>query len=343
MRAGEGGSDSPASAISAAAVLARRHRFRWWEVLPWAAALLWFWLLPDLLALGTQVLVFTLFALSLDLLLGYAGLVTLGHAAFFGLGAYAAGIAAARGWAEPISALLGAALLAATAGAAVGAVILRVTGLAFLMVTLALALLLQEAANRMAWLTGGADGLSGIELAPVLGLFRFDFLGRTGYLYALAVLALAFLGVRTVVQSAYGRSVVGIRENAARMESLGVPVRARLVAAYGLSAGLAGLAGAVSAQTTQVVALNALSFELSGGVLIMLMLGGAGRLYGAFIGAAAYMLVQDALSQVDVAYWEFWLGAMLVAVVLTGRGGLLGLAERAWNGIARRRRHGPAA
>lgn len=310
------------------APLLGRNRWRAWEALPWLAALGFFYGFPDLAALGAQVLIYTLFALSLDLLLGYAGLVTLGHAAFFGLGAYAAGSLTTHGWTEPLSGLLAASLLSALAGMVAGAVMLRVEGLAMLMITLALVLLLQEAANQIPSLTGGADGLQGITVAPLFGRFRFDLAGHVAFLYALAVLAIAFLGVRTLVFSPFGRALVGIRENAARMEALGVRVRPRQVAAFTLSAGLAGLAGALSAQTTQIVALNSLSLELSGGVLIMLVLGGTGRLYGAFLGAATYTLVQDQLSEVDAAYWEFWLGAMLVAVVLAGRGGLLGLLDR---------------
>ena len=304
-----------------------RHRWQPVEALPWIAALGVYWGAPDYLALGSQVLVMTLFALSLDLLMGFAGIVTLGHAAFFGIGAYAAGILASRGLGDPLLGLGFAALVAGIAGLASGAVILRTRGLTFLMLTLTILLMIAEAANKLAFLTGGADGLQGVSVGPVLGLFRFDLFGRTAYLYSLAVLFAGFLLARLIVHAPFGRSLVGIRENAGRMEALGAPVRRRQIAIYGISAALAGAAGGVNAQTTQFVALNVLSFELSGAVLTMLILGGAGRLYGAFVGAPLYMVAQDTLARLDPTYWYFWIGALLIGVVMFARGGVLGIVD----------------
>ena len=301
-----------------------RAQYGWWLLL----LACWF-LFPGHLVLGSQVLIAALFALSLDLILGYAGIVTLGHAAFFGIGAYAAGLLSSRlGWHEPISGLMVAASVAALAGLASSVLVIRSHELARLMVTLGLGLLLYEAANRAAFLTGGVDGLSGIQMAPLLGLWKFDLGGRTAYLYSLAVLLAVFVVARRIVASPFGLSLRGIRERPDRMPALGAPVQARLMAVYTLSAGIAGIAGALLAQTTQFVGLDTLSFNRSAEVLIMLVLGGTGRLYGAFIGAALFMLAQDYLSGIDPIYWQFWLGLLLVAVVLFARGGVLGIVDR---------------
>jgi branched-chain amino acid transport system permease protein len=304
------------------------HRLRAHEILPWLCAVAAYFVFPDYLALGGQILIMVLFALSLDLVLGYAGIVTLGHAAFFGAGAYVAGILAAHGWTEPLSLLLAAGAASCLLGIVTGAIVLRTSGLSLLMVTLVVAELLQEAANRLGWLTGGADGLQGITIAPVLGLFRFDMFGRTAYLYCLVVLFLAWALARLIIHSPFGRSLIGIRENVTRMHAIGSPVFRRRLRIYAISAALAGIAGALLTQTTQFVALQVLSFQLSGSVLVMLILGGVGRLYGAFIGAPLYMIAQDQLARDDPAYWLFWIGLLLVAVVMFARGGVLGIVDR---------------
>jgi branched-chain amino acid transport system permease protein len=314
--------------MSAAPPAPAAHRLRAHEILPWLCAVAAYFIFPDYLALGGQILIMVLFALSLDLVLGYAGIVTLGHAAFFGAGAYVAGILAAHGWTEPLSLLLVAGAASCLLGVVTGAIVLRTSGLSLLMVTLVVAELLQEAANRLGWLTGGADGLQGITIAPVLGLFRFDLFGRTAYLYCLVILFLAWALVRLIVHSPFGRSLVGIRENVTRMHAIGSPVFRRRLRIYAISAALAGIAGALLTQTTQFVALQVLSFQLSGSVLVMLILGGVGRLYGAFIGAPLYMIAQDQLARDDPAYWLFWIGLLLVAVVMFARGGVLGIVDR---------------
>jgi branched-chain amino acid transport system permease protein len=308
--------------------LLARGRLRPLEVLPWVAATGVYFLAPDYLALGGQILVMILFALSLDLVLGFAGVVTLGHAAFFGCGAYTAGIIAVRGWHEPLSGLALAGTTAGLLGVATGAIVLRTRGLSLLMLTLVVAEMLQEAANKLGWLTGGADGLQGVSIAPVLGLFRFDMFGRTAYLYGLAVLFLGWWLVRRIVHSPFGRSLIGIRENETRMDAIGAPVFARRLRAYAISAALAGIAGGLLTQTTQFVSLPVLGFELSGTVLVMLILGGVGRLYGAFIGAPLYMIAQDQLAKDDPTSWLFWIGLLLVLVVMFARGGVLGVIDR---------------
>ena len=308
--------------------LASRERLRWYEAGVWLLAIGFYFVGQSYLSLWSQILVMILFALSLDLVVGYAGLVTLGHGAFFGLGAYTAGILAARGHTEALSGLAAAAVVAGLAGLLSGVVILRPKGLTFVMLTLALLMLLHEVANRAVGLTGGADGLSGITLSPLFGQFRFDIYGKTAYLYSLGVLFVGWCIVRAVVYSPFGRSIVGIRENARRMPAIGAPVHRRLVLLYCLSAALAGVAGALLAQTTQSVALTMIDLERSGMILVMLILGGVGRLYGAFFGVPVFVLAQDALSKQDPTYWLFWLGVTLIAVVLFGRGGILGIGDR---------------
>jgi branched-chain amino acid transport system permease protein len=310
-------------AAPAVEALLGRHRLRLVEALPWLAAAAAYVAFPDYLPLGAQILINILFALSLDLILGYAGIVTLGHAAFFGTGAYVAGLLAAHGWGEPLSGLVVAGLAAAGVGLASGAIILRTRGLTLLMLTLVIAELLYEAANKAGAVTGGADGLQGMDVSPVLGLFRFDLFGRTAYLYCLAVLFLAWLAARQIVHSPFGRALTGIRENETRMHAIGSPVFRRRLTIYTMSAGLAGIAGALLAQTTQFVALEALSFDRSGRVLIMLILGGVGRLYGAFIGVPIYMILQDRFAQANPVYWNFWIGLGLVLIVVFSPGGML--------------------
>jgi branched-chain amino acid transport system permease protein len=323
-------SDTAAHSTFPAAIeaLLKNHRLRPWEALPWLLAIAAYFLFPEYLALGSQILINILFALSLDLILGYAGIVTLGHAAFFGVGAYTAGLLAAHGWGEPISGLVIAGVVAGIVGLLSGAIILRTRALTLLMLTLVIAVMLQEAANKAGSITGGADGLQGMAVWPVLGLFRFDLFGHTAYFYCLAILFLCWLAARRIVHSPFGRSLTGIRENEARMHAIGSPVGQRRLVIYVIAAALAGIAGALLAQTTQFVALEVLSFERSGSVLIMLILGGVGRLYGAFIGAPLYMIAQDRFAQADPVYWDFWIGLLLVLVVIFARGGVLGLAER---------------
>ncbi len=310
--------------IAPGAGFERRSRLRAGEVLLWlaiAAAPLY---VPGHLVLASQILITALFALSLDLLLGYGGMISLGHAAYFGTGAYTAGLLAQHGWSEPISGLVAAMLVAAALGFAASFVIVRLSGVALLMVTLGLGLLLFELANALADITGGSDGLQGVEIAPLLGLFGFDMVGRTGFVYAYLVALGAFALVRRIVHSPFGLSLQGYRENPARMAQIGAPMAARLRLVNTISAGLAGLAGGLLAQTTQFVGLDALGFERSAEVVIILILGGGGRLYGGLVGALVFMIGRDVLSEANPEYWYFWLGLILVLVVLFMPQGILG-------------------
>jgi branched-chain amino acid transport system permease protein len=323
--------------LSPVDAMMRSHRLRWWELAPWLIAVACYFLFPSYLALGSQIFIMVLFALSLDLILGYAGIITLGHAAFFGVGAYAAGIIAVHGWSEPISGLVFAGAAAGVVGLVSGLVILRTHGLTLLMLTLAIVFMLEELANKAGWLTGGADGLQGMRIDNIFGAFRFDMFGHTAYWYSLAVLFVGWAFMRILVHSPFGRSLTGIRENTVRMHAIGTPVRRRLVVAYTISAVLAGIAGGLLAQTTQFVGLNVISFQRSGSVLIMLIFGGVGRLYGAFVGAPVYMIAEDELAKTDPVYWFFWLGLLLVLVVMFARGGILGLMDQAWRLLKRSR------
>jgi branched-chain amino acid transport system permease protein len=306
-----------------------RHRWSWAEALPWILTIAAFFLFPGWLALGTRILVMILFALSLDLILGYAGIVTLGHAAFFGMGAYAVAMLAVHAeWNEPLTGLLVAAASAGLVGFVSGLVILRTHGLTLLMLTLALGILMQELANALAPWTGGFDGV-GFTMQPILGTFGFGLWFKVQYLYALIVLFLMFLVVRRLVNAPFGKELEGIRENVKRMHAIGTPVTRRLVTVYTISAAIAGIAGGLFAQTNAYITLDVLSFARSGTVLIMLILGGTGRLYGAFVGAAVYMLIEDHLAKQFPEYWELGVGLMLVLAVLFARRGLLGLFDSA--------------
>ena len=313
------------------------ERWRGWEILCWTFAASVFFLFPLHLVLASQILISGLFALSLDLILGYAGIVTLGHAAFFGAGAYVAGLLARAGWGEPLSGLLLAAIVSGVLGYLTSYLVVRGHELTRLMVTLGLGLLLFEAANSASSITGGVDGLQGIEMWPLLGRFRFDLYGRVSFIYAFAVAFALFLLARRLMHSPFGLALRGIRDNPRRAQAIGIPLRARLVKIYTFAAALAGVAGALLAQTTQFVALDVLSFQRSAEVLIMLILGGAARMYGGFVGAAVYLIAQDKLAGISPTYWFFWLGAILVITVLFVPGGLLGGLARLQKWIAHKR------
>ena len=302
-----------------------RRKVRWHplEIVFWLCTLLPFVVTPNYLSLASQIAITALFALSLDLILGYAGIVSLGHAAFFGVGAYTAGLLAKHYWTEPLTGLVVAALAAGLVGYATSHIIVRFRHLALIMLTMGLGLLLHEAANSASGLTGGADGLQGFKVPAVLG-FRFDMFGRSAYAYSLAMLFVCFLVARRIVHSPFGLALRGIRENALRMPAIGAPSRAHLRKAYTIAAVIAGIAGALLTQTTSTVSLETLSFGRSADVLVILILGGAGRLYGGLIGAIIYMVARDQFSGLNPQYWYFWIGLLLVTVVMFLPNGILG-------------------
>lgn len=324
---------APAQGTPAVPVQPLRHALpndRWkpLEIVFWLLPVASYFLFPDYLVLASQIMIVGLFAVSLDLILGYAGIVSLGHAAFFGLGAYTAGLLSVHGWSEPVSGLLIAAAVAGLGGFLTSFLVVRGQDLTRLMVTLGVGLMLFEAANKAAFITGGVDGLSGVAMNKLFGVFEFDLYGKTAFWYSFAVLFIVFAVLRRLVSSPFGLSLKGIREGARRMPAIGADVNRRLVAAFTIGATVAGIAGGLLAQTTQFVGLDSLSFARSAELMIMLVLGGTGRLYGALIGALVFMLAQDTIAGLNPAYWQFWIGLLLIVIVLFARGGILGGGER---------------
>ena len=288
-----------------------------WIVL--AAAVASIFLFPRYYPLLNEMAIIALFAVSLDLILGYAGIVSLGHAAFFGLGVYAAALFAKHVHGDPFIGLVVAAVVSAALGIATAVLILRGSDLTRLMVTLGVALILLELANKLDWLTGGADGLQGVVMRPVLGLFEFDMAGRTAYLYSLSVLLIMLWLARHLVASPFGMSLQAIRDNRLRAEAIGIPVRWRLALIYTISASMAGVAGALLAQTTGFASLDALDFQRSADILLVLVIGGTGYLFGGVIGAVIFTAMHHWLSAITPQYWQFWIGLMLVVIVQVGR------------------------
>ncbi|SDR82635.1 branched-chain amino acid ABC transporter permease [Bradyrhizobium canariense] len=298
----------------------RQARWRWSEIVFWLAALACAFAFPSRYLIMTDIVRLGLFALSLDLILGYAGIVSLGHAAFFGVGAYAAGLLAVHGIInEPVIALVVAGLAAAVLGFLTSFLVIRGVDLTRLMVTLGIALLLEALAERFSDITGGTDGLQGIEIQPILGFFTFDMFGKTGFFYSLAVLFVLFLLARRIVHSPFGLSLRAIRNNPLRASAIGIPVNRRLIAVYTLAAFYAGIAGALFTQTTALASLDVFSFERSADLMLVLVLGGTGYLYGGLIGAVVFRLLQEVFSSITPQYWQFWIGLVLVVIVLIGR------------------------
>lgn len=305
--------------MKAAASLSRRARWRVAEIVFWLVAFAAVFAPAGKHLLLNEVAILALFALSLDLILGYAGIISLGHAAFFGAGAYAAGIFCKLVMPDPLAGMLVGVGVAAAVGFATSFLVLRGSDLTRLMVTLAVALMLHEVANALPHWTGGADGLQGMTVGPLLGTFEFDLSGRTAYAYSLVTLFVLFLLARLIVRSPFGLSLMAIRRNSLRAAALGVPVHRRLIAIYTLAAAYAGAAGALLAQTTGYVSLEVLEFQRSADVLLALIIGGVGWLYGGIAGAIAFKVLQDVLSTGSPQFWMLWMGVFLVALALVGR------------------------
>jgi branched-chain amino acid transport system permease protein len=301
-------------------------RWRWWEGALLLALLLSWGLLPTQALLLNEIAILALFAMSLDLILGYAGIVSLGHAAFFGFGAYAAALFAKLVMPDPWVGMAVAVAVSAGLGAACSLLILRGTDLTRLMVTLGVASILYELANKLDWLTGGADGLQGVVMGPLLtplGRFEFDLGGRTAYAYTLFVLVVCLVLGRRLVHSPFGVSLQALRDNRLRAASIGLSVNARLVAVYTLAAAMAGAAGALLAQTSGFASLDVFEFHRSAEVMLVLVIGGTGYLYGGIFGAIVFKLLHDLISAWTPQYWNFWLGLFLVVLVLVGRDRLI--------------------
>ncbi|HUK60282.1 MAG TPA: branched-chain amino acid ABC transporter permease [Stellaceae bacterium] len=326
------------AAEDATRLFVARSRWRWEEIVFWLVAASSYFLFPGHLVLITQALIAGLFSMSLDILLGYAGIASMGHAAFFGLGAYTAGILAKMGYGDPILDLLAAAVLAGGFGALCSLLVARLHGIGMLMVTLGIGLSCYELANRWRDMTGGDDGLQGMVVKPIFGIFAFDFDGHVAFIYSFVVIFILYLFARRLVNSPFGLALLGIRENLRRVPALGIGVRAQLMLAFTIAASIAGVAGALLAESTQFIALEVLGFDRSISVLIMLVLGGIGNLVGGMIGAMVFTVARDELAALDPVYWNFWMGLILCAIVLSGSGGIVGLLrriERRFGGTAR--------
>jgi branched-chain amino acid transport system permease protein len=307
---------------TAADGLKHAARWRWWELALLAALVLSWFVLPGQSLLLNEIAILALFALSLDLILGYSGIVSLGHAAFFGFGSYTAALFAKLVMPDPWLGMVLAIAFAALLGAITSVLILRGTDLTRLMVTLGVASILYELANKLDWLTGGADGLQGVVMGPLwtpFGAFDFDIAGRTAYAYTLFVLIVCLLVGRRLVHSPFGYSLQALRDNRLRAASIGLSVNARLVAVYTIAAAIAGAAGALLAQTSGFASLDVFDFHRSAEVLLVLVIGGTGYLYGGIFGAIVFKLLHDLVSAWTPQYWNFWLGLFLVILVLVGR------------------------
>jgi len=303
--------------------LLRNARFKAWEPLLWLAAFAAPALLPGHALIVNEIAIVALFALSLDLVLGYAGVVSLGHAAFFGFGAYAAALFAKLVMPDPLTGLLVGIVAATLLGALCSLTILRGSDLTRLMVTLGMALILLELANKLDWLTGGSDGLQGVIMGPLLGRFEFDLTGQTAAWYSLTVLALWFVLARRWVHSPFGATLKAVRDNPLRAMAIGIAVHRRLAVIYTLAAGVAGAAGALLAQTSGFASLDLFALDRSADVMMMLVIGGVGWLYGGVFGAVVFKLLHDVISSITPQYWTFWIGLFLVVLVLVGRDRLL--------------------
>ncbi len=333
------------STFPPALLLLRNACWRWYEIAFWLTAIAVLFLAPSRLLLMNEIAILALMALSLDLILGYAGIVSLGHGAFFGLGAYVAGLLAKHFaghtlLADPMIGLLIAGAFAGITGFISSFLVLRGSDLTRLMVTLGVALIVQELANKLDWITGGADGLQGVLPRPLLGTFDFDLYGRNAYIYSLSVLFILFIVARKLVHSPFGLSLRAIKGNSLRAQAIGMPVDQRLVVIYSISAAYAGMSGALLAQTTQFVSLDVLEFHRSADALLMLVFGGTGNLYGGILGAVIFTVMHDYLKDITPQYWQFWLGLSLVVLVLFARGGITGLLLSLRDKIASRHDNG---
>jgi branched-chain amino acid transport system permease protein len=299
--------------------LLRSSRVKPWEPVLWLIAFAAPIALPNYALIVNEIAIVGLFAVSLDLILGFGGIVSLGHAAFFGLGAYAAALFCKHVSPDPHLGLLASMAVTAALGLVASLTVLRGTDLTRLMVTLGVALLLVELANKLDWLTGGTDGIQGLVFSPLLGMFDFDLIGRVTSYYSLTVLLLLFLVARRIVNSPFGATLKAIRDNRLRAMAIGIPVHARLIAIYTVAAAMAGAAGALFTQTSGFASIDVLEFHRSADVMLMLVIGGVGWLYGGVLGAIVFKLLQDTISQVTPQYWTFWIGLFLVVLVLVGR------------------------
>ncbi len=328
------GSSTNLSAVAA------QSRWRAWELALWALLFALPWVLPKHAALVNEITIVALFAISLDVVLGYRGIVTLGHAAFLGFGAYSAALFAKHIHADPLLGLAVAMGGTAFLGLLCAFTVLRGSDLTRLMVTLGVSLVLFELANKLDFLTGGADGLQGVVMAPLLGRFEFDLLGQTAAWYSLVITFVLFVILRRLMHSPWGFAVQLLRDNALRASAVGIAGSRVTVQSYTLAATLAGAAGGLMAQTTGFASLDVFSIERSADLVLMVVIGGLGWMYGGLLGAVVFKLLHDVISSFTPQYWGFWIGLFLVVLVLVGRDRMIAAANPL-NWIKRRSKDAP--
>jgi len=299
--------------------LLQSSRWKAWEPVVWVVLFAAPLVVSQHALIVNEIAIVALFAMSLDLILGFTGIVSLGHAAFLGFGAYTAALFAKHINPDPTLGLVVAAAATTVLGALCSFTIQRGSDLTRLMVTLGMGLILYELANKLDWLTGGADGLQGVVMGPVLGKFEFDLQGQVAAWYSLVVVFVLFVLMRRLVHSPFGSTLMAVRDNRLRAMAIGIPVAQRLGVIYTVAAGVAGVAGGLMAQTTGFASLDVFAFDRSADVMLMLVIGGTGWLYGGVAGAVIFKLLQDALSAITPQYWMFWIGLFLVILVHVGR------------------------
>jgi len=298
------------------------QRWKLWEPALWLLALASPWLLSTHALIINEIAIVALFAVSLDLILGYAGIVSLGHAAFFGMGAYAAALFAKLVMPDPLVGLAFAIAVSTLLGAVCSLTIMRGTDLTRLMVTMGVAMILMELANKLD-ITGGADGLQGVIMGPLLGRFEFDLQGQTAAWYSIGVLLVLFVLARRLVHSPLGGTLKALRDNRLRAMAIGIPVTSRLAVIYTIAAGVAGAAGGLMAQTTSFASVDLFAFDRSADLMLLVVIGGTGWLYGGVAGAIVFKVMQDWISSITPQYWTFWIGLFLVVLMLVGRDRLI--------------------
>jgi branched-chain amino acid transport system permease protein len=288
-------------------------------------------LFPEDLAFLTRSISIALLVLSLDLVTGYCGVATLGQAALFGISAYAAGNACIAGITDPIALLFVGIITGTVIGLVSGALVTRFRGLPQLVISIAIGQLVGALSNKLSFLTGGSDGLSGIVPSPVLGRFAFDMYSRTAYLFSAVVLGVVFAILIRFVRSPFGLLCRGIKDDDLRAQMIGAAVYPRLVIMYGVSGAVAGVGGALTAITTGVVGLDGVGFERSAEALVMLVLGGAGSLWGALTGAVLFQIFEHIVSATNPFHWMTMVGLLLILIVVFAPRGLSYGVSVAWS------------
>jgi branched-chain amino acid transport system permease protein len=283
----------------------------------------------------TQILIFGLFAASLDVLLGYTGLASLGHAGYFGVGGYAAGLLAEHVTPNAF-AQLGVAL-AAAAGVALltGLFAVRSRGIYFLMLTLAFGELLWVLALNWTSLTGGSNGIYGLPVATIAGNSTWLATTNHFYWYVLGAFVVGYVVLKTVVGSPFGRALGGIRGNEERMSSLGYDVTVTKLAVFTFAGAVAGYAGALACQQAKYFSPDEMSFGVSAVAVVVIVIGGQRTLIGAVLGAAFYYVIRDQLSGVLSSHWQLALGIVFVLVVYLLPGGLVAGGQRLRRAVGR--------